>query len=144
MKIEKINEELVVIKLENGRTCDFRTIEAAERMKLFVNDIKSNKNKILEIIELENNQFDIQYNEEYKKQLKDWINEYRNFEYSEFKNTGHFCVQFELKNRLFRILPYAKAIHVSKEGQMEWVVGDFEMYRVPENLDEFKFIVDNL
>lgn len=145
VEVKYVEEEISLAILENGRTCQFRTVAAAERMKEFVERIQSKDIYYLDIVELDDNKFDIQFNDIYLENLCLWISKIEpNFNVSQFKKANHFCIEFRMKDRLCRIAPYAAAIHISEKGLDEWKVGSFDLHPVPKNEEDFNNVYQSI
>jgi len=80
-------------------------------MKVFVQRIQSKDIYYLNIVELDNNKFDIQFNYIYLENLCLWISKIEpDFNVSQFKKANHFCIKYRMKDRLCRIASHAAVL----------------------------------
>ncbi len=146
MKIKEVNSEKVLVVLENRRTCEFRTVEAAKRMIELIDRINNAKIDFLEVFYYQNHKFDIKYTNEYLEKLQSWIEKEtkQKFDFNDFKKVRDNCIEFELKNKKIKLLPYALALYVNSEGLTEWRKENIIINHIPKNEDDFKNIFKEL
>lgn len=142
MQIEKRAENEVLVYLENGRHCTFRTVEAAERMREIVQEISEEKNNFLKLIEIENDRFDVAFKEDYLVEFAKWVSEHEDFSIESIDYNDYFCANLTFKNRAVRLLPYSHAIHVRNAGESEWTKDNIEILsKLPKTKLEFEKII---
>ena len=146
MNIKEISSEKVLVVLENRRTCEFRTVEAAKRMIELINRINSSKIDFLEVFYYQNHKFDIKYTNEYLEKLQNWIEQEtkKEFNFEDFKKVRDNCIEFELQNKKIKLLPYALALYVNSEGLTEWRKENIVINSIPKNEEDFKNIFKEL
>lgn len=144
LRIEKLEDENVFIYLQNGKHCQFRTIEAAERMKEIVEGIQSGDMAHLDIVEIDDNEFDIMFSQKYLSEFLLWANQYGELNYNDFEFDRYF-ISFNFLNRAMRLLPYANAIHIRSNDSQRWTPNSIEhCIKRPSNQHDLNKIINLL
>lgn len=144
LQIEKKNDFEFLVYLENGKSCQFRTIEAAQRMSDIVEDILSEKETILKIVNIEDDKFDLAFTDEYFSNIITWTNNYSELNKHDVVY-DLFYLEFKIKGNPVKLLPYAKSMHIRKKGAKEWTKESIDkILRAPETEEQFNKIVKEL
>lgn len=139
--IETIEDSKVFIYLPNGKHCQFRTIEAAERMKEILQDIDSGQITHLKTTDINNNEFDITFSEDYLNNVSKWMNHFRDFSIDDFHIDRYF-VEMSFHHRAIKLAPYANAILFRKKDATEWNKDNIEhLFKLPLTESAFETII---
>lgn len=139
LQIEIVEDSKVFIYLPNGKYSTFRTVEAAERMNDLIVDINSGNIKHLEVVEINEKEFDIYFTNEYLSNLKEWLTDYSD---SSIHSNNRYFAEFRLNNRIVRLSPFSRSILFSQKDKVVWSNGVIEhSFKLPLTEGEFDNII---
>lgn len=135
--IEKDSKFLV--EREDGRFCSFNKPKAAEYMIHIVKMIENNKISELNIVNIDEVTFDIQFNMDYLLLVRQWCLKYGTIN-DDFDEDSFFNVTFTLNNRVIKMAPYASAFIIGYKDDLDYKKGREMIFKIPKNEDDFRRI----
>lgn len=128
---------------KNGKVCMFNHLRGAEYMLEMLKLMDNNKIPELDLVFIDDNQFNIKYNYEYLSKLRSWILKYTLFS-SDFYEDDCYNINFLMDNRAIAMSPYSSSFVVSYENDYEFENGREAIFKAPRTEQDFIDLINQI